>query len=99
MGLLTAANAAGQLVFLPLLAMLANRHGWQAVAICVTVAMGASLPLLAIMLPNSPASVGLGAYGSTTLWAWLRQRGGNPFSVAFAGLARGARSVDFWLLC
>ena len=31
MGLLTAANAAGQLVFLPLLAMLAERYGWRGV--------------------------------------------------------------------
>jgi MFS family permease len=97
MGLLTAANAAGQLVFLPLLAMLANRYGWQGVAICVTIAMGASLPLLAIMLPESPASVGLGAYGSDTLWQAPPRRG-NPFSVAFAAFGRGARSLDFWLL-
>jgi len=97
MGLLTAANAAGQLVFLPLLAMLANRYGWQGVAIAVTVAMGASLPLLAIMLPESPASVGLGAYGSTRPWQPPSRRG-NPFAVAFAALARGARALDFWLL-
>ncbi len=97
MGLLTAANAAGQLVFLPLLAMLANRYGWQGVAIGVTIAMGVSLPLLAIMLPESPASVGLGAYGSTTLWQPPPHRG-NPFAVAFAAFARGARSLDFWLL-
>ena len=35
MGLLTAANAAGQLVFLPLLAMLAEQYGWQAISIVV----------------------------------------------------------------
>jgi len=97
MGLLTAANAAGQLVFLPLLAMLANRFGWQGVAIGVTIAMAVSLPLLAIMLPESPASVGLGAYGSSALWQPPPHRG-NPFSVAFAAFGRGARSLDFWLL-
>jgi MFS family permease len=97
MGLLTAANAAGQLVFLPLLAMLANRYGWQGVAIGVTIAMAVALPLLAIMLPESPASVGLGAYGSTALWQPPPRRG-NPFTVAFAAFGRGARSLDFWLL-
>ncbi len=97
MGLLTAANAAGQLVFLPLLAMLAERFGWQGVAICVTIAMAVALPLLAIMLPESPATVGLGAYGSTTLWQPPSRRG-NPFTVAFAAFGRGARSLDFWLL-
>jgi predicted MFS family arabinose efflux permease len=97
MGLLTAANAAGQLVFLPLLAMLANHYGWQGVAIGVTIAMGVSLPLLAIMLPESPASVGLGAYGTTAVWQRPPRRD-NPFAVAFSALGRGARSLDFWLL-
>jgi MFS family permease len=97
MGLLTSANAAGQLIFLPLLAMLANRFGWQGVAICMTIAMAVSLPLIAIMLPESPATVGLGAYGSNTLWQAPPRRG-NPFAVAFSALGRGARSMDFWLL-
>src|SRR6202045_5374593 len=39
MGLLTAASAAGQLVFLPLLAMLAQRNGWRGVSFAVTVAV------------------------------------------------------------
>jgi len=97
MGLLTAANAAGQLVFLPLLALLANGYGWRGVALGVTVAMAAALPLLWILLPESPASVGIGAYGSDTAWR-PPPRQGNPFSVAFAALGRGARSIDFWLL-
>jgi hypothetical protein len=41
MGLLTAANAAGQLVFLPLLAMLADQNGWQTISIVVTLAVHA----------------------------------------------------------
>jgi len=97
MGLLTAANAAGQLVFLPLLAMLANDYGWRGVAVGVTAAMAVALPLLWIMLPESPASVGVGAYGSDTAWR-PAPRQGNPFSVAFAAFSRGARSLDFWLL-
>jgi MFS family permease len=36
MGLLSAANAAGQLAFLPLLALLAEQYGWQGVAVAVT---------------------------------------------------------------
>jgi MFS family permease len=40
MGLLMAANAAGQLLFLPLLAMLAEQYGWQAISIVVTLAVG-----------------------------------------------------------
>ena len=97
MGLLTAANAAGQLVFLPLLAVLANIYGWKGVAVGVTLAMCAALPMVAILLPESPADVGLSAYGSTIPDQTLPSRG-NPFAVAFSVLARGARSFDFWLL-
>lgn len=97
MGLLTAANAAGQLVFLPLLAVLAEHYGWRGVAIGVTIAMAVALPLLAIIVPESPASVGLAAYGETGIWTPPPRRG-SAVSVAFNALARGARSVDFWLL-
>jgi predicted MFS family arabinose efflux permease len=65
MGLLTSANAAGQLVFLPLLAMLAQRYGWHGVSIAVTLAVVAMLPIVALLLPEAPSRIGLGPYGAT----------------------------------
>jgi len=53
MGLLSAANAAGQLAFLPLLALVAGRYGWQGVAVAVTLAIAAMVPVVAILLPES----------------------------------------------
>ncbi len=97
MGLLSAANAAGQLIFLPLLAMLAERYGWQAVAGTVTLAIVAMLPLLVMLLPESPAEIGLSPYGSVASPP-PPVRAGNPFAVAFHGLSRAVRSGDFWLL-
>jgi len=101
MGVLTSANAAGQLIFLPLLALLAERYGWQGVAIGVTLAIAAVLPLLAFLLPESPAAIGLPAYGDTAVVAARdgAAPGGNPFRVAFGALRRAGRSMDFWLLC
>src|SRR5690348_3457153 len=43
-GLLFAANAAGQVIFLPFLAMLAESYGWQSVALTVTVAIAVMVP-------------------------------------------------------
>jgi MFS family permease len=97
MGLLTAANAAGQLVFLPLLAWLAQRYGWQGVSIVLTATVGVMIILIAVMLPESPARLGLAPYGATVL-APPRPRQGNPFTVALAALGRAGRSLDFWLL-
>lgn len=97
MGLLFSAAAAGQLVFLPLLALVAERFGWQGVSIAVTLAVAAMLPLVAMLLPETPAQIGLTAYGSDTVSA-PPPRQGNPFTVAITALCRASRSMDFWLL-
>jgi MFS family permease len=113
MGLLTSANAAGQLVFLPLLAMLAQRYGWHGVSVAVTLAILAVLPIVAILLPESPANIGLGPYGAVaathpppsppwhTTDAQLDRAAparDNPFTVAITALVRASHSIDFWLL-
>ena len=97
MGLLTAANAAGQLVFLPLLAMLAQRYGWRGVSTAVTLAMLVMLPIVAILLPESPAKIGLNPYGGAGPSGPATARG-NPFAVAMTTLFRASHSFDFWLL-
>ncbi|MEI7714012.1 MAG: MFS transporter, partial [Rhodospirillales bacterium] len=66
-GLLFAANAAGQLIFLPILAMMANWYGWRGVTIGVTVAIAAVLPVVWLLLPESPAAIGIPAFGDTTV--------------------------------
>jgi MFS family permease len=97
MGLLTAANAAGQLVFLPLLAWLAQRYGWQCVSLVLTASVGAMMVLIAVMLPESPAQLGLAPYGAAAV-APPRPPQGNPVAVALAAFGRAWRSLDFWLL-
>lgn len=97
MGLLTAANAAGQLVFLPVMAALSRAYGWQAIAILVSIAIAAMLPVVWLLLPESPGEVGIGPYGGTQERA-IAPSSGNPFIVAFQGGARAIRSLDFWLL-
>jgi len=96
-GLLTASNASGQLVFLPLLASLVMSHSWHIVPIVVSCVILALIPVVLLMLPESPAAIGLGPYGSDEI-VELPPRSRNPFSIAIGGLMRGARSVDFWLL-
>ena len=96
-GLLTASNASGQLVFLPLLASLVVSHGWTIAPLVVAGVILALIPIVLLMLPESPASIGLAPFGSAEL-VELPPRAGNPFAIAIAGLVRGARSVDFWLL-
>ena len=99
MGLLTSANAAGQLIFLPLLALLVQHFGWQGVSITLTAVIAVVIPMVMLLLPESPASVGLPAYGGSAVVPIPAFPDGNPFAVAFGALARASRSMDFWLLC
>ena len=97
MGLLTAANATGQLIFLQVLAALAQNYGWRSVSITVTLAVVAMVPVVALLLPERPLEIGLLPYGATEQ-AVSAAGSRNPFAVAMHGLRRGVGSVDFWLL-
>jgi MFS family permease len=96
-GLLTASNASGQLVFLPLLASLVVAHGWSFAPFVVALVILALMPLVMLLLPDSPAEIGLAPFGSTEVTP-LPPLAGNPFMIAISGLKRGAKSLDFWLL-
>ncbi len=96
-GLLTASNASGQLVFLPLLASLAEHLGWQSVPWVVALVIVALIPVVALVVADSPGSIGLGPYGGAVEAPSLPSAG-NPAVIAVSGLVRGVRSVDFWLL-
>ena len=96
-GLLTASNASGQLVFLPLLAGLAEHLGWQSVPCTVAAAIVVLIPIVVLALAESPASIGLAPYGGVLAPA-TAESAVNPVVVALSGLRRGACSADFWLL-
>jgi MFS family permease len=99
MGLLTSANAAGQLIFLPILALLVQHFGWQGVSVAMTVVIACVIPVVMLLLPESPAAIGLPAFGGSSVVPIPAFQGGNPFTVAFNALGRASKSMDFWLLC
>ena len=97
LGLLTASNATGQLIFLPVLAWLTSHVGWHAAPLTAAVVLAVMIPVVLVMLPESPAALGMAPYGSNEIVP-VPPPSGNPFLIALTGLAHGARSVDFWLL-
>lgn len=64
-GILTAAGASGQLVFLPLLAWLVDHHGWRPATVTVALAALAVVPFVWLLLRDHPSDVGLAPYGGT----------------------------------
>ena len=98
-GILTAANATGQLVFLPAIAWVTSAYGWRyAVGGVAVVALCLVLPLVAVLLRDRPADMGLPPYGATEPDP-VPERAGNPFLSAFGdGLLAVSGSRTFWLL-
>ena len=92
-GLLTASNASGQLVFLPLLASLAEHLGWQSVPWLVALVILALIPIVALVLAESPGSVGLGPYGAAAEPPIVRSTA-NPDGGR--GVRPGARRALGW---
>jgi predicted MFS family arabinose efflux permease len=99
MGILTASSATGQLVFLPMLADIAEHHGWRPVVWVVAGAAVVVLPLVALLLPERPADLALRPFGAPADapldGAASKQ---NPLAIAFGTLATAVRKRDFWLL-
>lgn len=62
-GILGAAWATGQLVFLPLLAAVVDAFGWRAASVVIALVCAALLPVVAMVLRDRPADVGLLPYG------------------------------------
>jgi sugar phosphate permease len=97
-GLLTAAAAAGQLVFLPTMATLVTHSGWRTMSLILAGTIIVFLPLPALLMRDRPEDVGLRPYGDSGALKPDAAPEGNPVTVAFRALAIGARSRDFWLI-
>jgi MFS family permease len=95
-GVLTAASATGQLIFLPVVAEVTTRHGWRWASLIVAAAALSVVPLVLVFIRNYPQDKGLAAYGSTTVTPAVVPTG--SFRAAFDGLRIGARVPAFWLL-
>ncbi len=100
-GALTGSAAAGQLIFLPLLAWTAQAVGWRSVGIvCAGVAVLVAIPV-ALFMRDSPESIGIARFGedaSTVALLSPARHGTNPLRNTFAVLWRASRSRDFWLV-
>ncbi|AVT37073.1 MFS transporter [Plantactinospora sp. BB1] len=96
-GVLTAGGAAGQLVFLPLLANLVEAYGWRAAALVVAGSALAVVPLVGWLLRDHPADLGLPPYGATEVVPPPARTGGAA-SRAIRALRTAARTPAFWLL-
>jgi len=110
MGLFAASTSTGTLIFIPVLAMLAQAEGWQPVVAVVSIVMALLIPVIFFFLPEWPQDIGEQPFGGDSLLvaparadardhhpAQPRETS-NPIRTAFSALGEGLRHRDFWLL-
>ncbi|MEU4311567.1 MFS transporter [Nocardia sp. NPDC024068] len=96
-GLLTAAGATGQLIFLPVVADVTDRFGWRWASLIVTGAALAVVPLVLLFIRDRPQDIGVTPYGGDPAGAAEPLPTGS-FAAAASGLVQGLRVPVFWLL-
>jgi len=99
MGLLSASTATGALVFLPVMAALAEHGGWRPVVLAVSLVSAALVPIAVLLMVERPSDVGLRPYGATeAVESTPPGRAVDSVALAFQALFRAARTPAFWLL-
>lgn len=97
-GILTAAGAAGQLVFLPLIALIVEGPGWRTASLLVCAAALAVVPLVLWLLRDRPEDVGLLPYGADADYTTPEIPRTGAARRTLRALRAAARTRVFWLL-
>ncbi|AXX28385.1 MFS transporter [Actinosynnema pretiosum subsp. pretiosum] len=96
-GVLTAGGATGQLVFLPVVAALAESSGWRVASLVVSGAALAVVPLALLLLREYPADLGVPPHGGAEVVP-RPERTTGAARRALGALASAARTGPFWFL-
>ncbi len=99
MGVLTAGAATGQLIFLPLVAAMAETSGWRPASLVIAGAALLAVPIVWFVVRDHPEDRGVIPYGAdpATHVPAVRATGGAA-RRALEGLAFAARHRSFWAL-
>jgi sugar phosphate permease len=99
-GLMTASNATGQLVFLPLLASLTEAYGWRTALTFITVIIIGAMLLVLLLMRDYPADVGLPVYGERAVSPAPARAAsfGQLISSPLLALRDASKTATFWVL-
>ena len=97
-GILTAAAATGQLIFLPGLSQLSNTYGWKSVSITVSSFALLVIPFIYLFLRENPADLGLLPYGAPADWQPPAKSDLSAGALAIDTLIQSSKRKNFWYL-
>jgi predicted MFS family arabinose efflux permease len=98
MGVLTAASATGQLVFLPIVAGLAESADWRVASLIIAGLALAVVPLVLVFLRNDPRDVGRAPYGADADYSPPVRQPSGAARRAVTALRDATRVPAFWAL-
>jgi len=99
LGILTASTATGQLVLLPLLAVIVETHSWKWAMGLILILCVIMLAVILLFMKNSPKEIGVLPYGvEVELSVNEIAQKKNPVSIAFQTLFEVVKVKEFWLL-
>ena len=98
MGILTAGGATGQLVFLPIVAALAESVGWRAASLAIAGAALAVVPLVIRFIGDFPEDRRLTPYGAPADWEPPARETGGAARRATDALRAATHVPAFWAL-
>jgi predicted MFS family arabinose efflux permease len=99
LGVLTSAAATGQLAFLPVAALLAERYGWRLSVLAPIFACSIAFLAMLLLGRDHPGELGLTPFGDRGPVAPPPPRAGQgAFGTAFTALGDATASPAFWVL-
>ena len=97
-GVLAAATATGQLIFLPLAAYLVAHFGWRYAVLPGMIGCSIAAVLYMLFARDWPADIGLAPYGETRIQPPAAASAGNAVSLSFSVLREAVPTRAFWVL-
>ena len=98
LGILTNANATGQVIFLPILMALVISHGWRYAMMLIVGTALLLLPPVWFWLRDYPSEVGLAAYSDNNSASFQAETAKRDSSLGFSSTADVLKTPTFWLL-
>lgn len=99
LGILTASTATGQLILLPVLAIIVDSHTWRWAMALILILSFVVLVIIVLFMKNSPKDAGLLPYGlekEPEVEQGIQKK--NPITIAFHTLFEAVKVKEFWLL-
>jgi MFS family permease len=98
-GILTASTATGQLILLPILAIIIDNYSWRWAIGLIMILSAIMLLILFLFMKNTPKDVGILPYGlEEERQENMEEQRKNPIVIAFNGLFQAVKVKEFWLL-